>query len=152
VAPSVEDAHPTSVVSCVDDTPASALLVREGVDFARLFDEPLMVVTAAEPVPEPIGHAVARRRFGPDGDAAAFLDSVVAPFRSAGAVGTQVLWDPISAADGVCSSLRDSPAYLVVVGTHARRGVARLVLGSVAADIVRDSPSPVLAVPRHSPG
>jgi nucleotide-binding universal stress UspA family protein len=152
-APWVADAHPTSVVTCVDDTPASALLVREGLDLAELLGEPLVVLTAAEPVPEPIGDAVARRRFGPDGDVAAFLDSVVAPFRGAGAsVGTQVLWDPISAADGVRSFLRERRAALVIVGTHARRGVARLVLGSVAADIVRDSPSPVLAVPRHPAG
>src|SRR5262249_4138757 len=29
---------------------------------------------------------------------------------------------------------------LVVVGTHARRGIARLVLGSVAEKVVRESP------------
>lgn len=35
---------------------------------------------------------------------------------------------------------------LVVIGTHGRRGVERVVLGSVAEKIVRLSPAPVLIV------
>jgi nucleotide-binding universal stress UspA family protein len=35
---------------------------------------------------------------------------------------------------------------LVVVGTQGRRGLARLVLGSIAEKIVRSSPVPVLSV------
>jgi nucleotide-binding universal stress UspA family protein len=38
-------------------------------------------------------------------------------------------------------------ADLVVVGTHGRRGLARLVLGSVAAQVIEDCPTSVLAVP-----
>lgn len=37
-------------------------------------------------------------------------------------------------------------AWLVVVGTHGRGGVARFVLGSVAEKIVRDAPCSVLVV------
>lgn len=37
-------------------------------------------------------------------------------------------------------------ADLIVMGTHGRRGVARLFLGSVAEKIVRHSPVPVLTV------
>lgn len=38
-------------------------------------------------------------------------------------------------------------AELVVVGSHRRRGLARLLLGSVAEDIVACSPVPVVVVP-----
>lgn len=38
------------------------------------------------------------------------------------------------------------PADLVVVGSHGRRGVQRLVLGSVAEAVVRTAPCPVLVV------
>jgi nucleotide-binding universal stress UspA family protein len=40
---------------------------------------------------------------------------------------------------------------LIVLGTHGRRGVARLVLGSVAEQVVRTAPCPVLTVhhPEH---
>jgi nucleotide-binding universal stress UspA family protein len=44
-------------------------------------------------------------------------------------------------------------ADLIVVGTHGRRGVRRLVLGSVAESVVRLAPCPVLVVrpPRELP-
>ena len=38
---------------------------------------------------------------------------------------------------------------LVVVGTHGRKGLSRLLLGSVAARIIATAPCPVLAVPRR---
>jgi nucleotide-binding universal stress UspA family protein len=45
-------------------------------------------------------------------------------------------------------------ADLIVIGTHGRRGVGRLVLGSDAEQVVRLSPVPVLLVrakePRHA--
>ena len=38
-------------------------------------------------------------------------------------------------------------ADLIVVGTHGRRGLARMILGSIADRIVRTSPVPVVVVP-----
>lgn len=44
----------------------------------------------------------------------------------------------------------DLDAELVVVGTHGRRGIRRLLLGSVAEGVVRLAPCPVLVVrPKH---
>lgn len=40
---------------------------------------------------------------------------------------------------------------LIVMGTHGRRGLDRLILGSVTERVVRSSPVPVLAV-RQRPG
>ena len=40
----------------------------------------------------------------------------------------------------------DLEADLVVVGTHSKRGIARLLLGSVAEAVVRLAPCPVLVV------
>ena len=41
---------------------------------------------------------------------------------------------------------KDWPAELIVCGTHGRRGIARLLMGSDAEEIVRQSPVPVLLV------
>jgi nucleotide-binding universal stress UspA family protein len=41
---------------------------------------------------------------------------------------------------------RDWNADLLVVGTHGRRGVSRLLLGSVAEGMVRVAPCPLLLV------
>lgn len=40
----------------------------------------------------------------------------------------------------------DHDADIVVVGSHGRQGLSRMVLGSVAEDIVRRSPVPVTVV------
>lgn len=43
-------------------------------------------------------------------------------------------------------------ADLIVMGTHGRRGVRRMLLGSVAETVVRSAPCPVLTIrsPKHS--
>jgi len=41
-------------------------------------------------------------------------------------------------------------ASIIVLGTHGRRGVSRLVLGSDAEQILRSAPVPVLLVRGHS--
>lgn len=51
---------------------------------------------------------------------------------------------------GVLDAIGDTKADLVVMGTHGRRGVSHVVLGSVAEKVVRLSPVPVLTVrPAH---
>lgn len=50
------------------------------------------------------------------------------------------------AADPIVREARRERADLIVVGTHGRRGVRRVVLGSDAEQIVRASPVPVLLV------
>jgi nucleotide-binding universal stress UspA family protein len=45
----------------------------------------------------------------------------------------------------------DLAADLVVVGTHGRNGINRLLLGSVAEGLVRHAPCPVLAVRPKAP-
>jgi len=48
--------------------------------------------------------------------------------------------------------VRSHRTDLVVVGTHGRSGLRKLVLGSVAEDVFRQSPCPVLTVGPYSPG
>lgn len=42
-------------------------------------------------------------------------------------------------------------ADLIIMGTHGRRGLRRMLLGSVAETVVRSAPCPVLAVPTKHP-
>jgi nucleotide-binding universal stress UspA family protein len=41
---------------------------------------------------------------------------------------------------------KETNADLIVIGTHGRRGVARVLIGSVAERVVRTAPCPVLTV------
>lgn len=47
---------------------------------------------------------------------------------------------------GIIQTAKDDGADLIVVGSHGRSGIARLMLGSVAARVVAESPVPVLVV------
>jgi len=50
------------------------------------------------------------------------------------------------AADPIVRQARKWRADLIVIGTHGRRGVGRLVMGSDAEQVVRTSPCPVMLV------
>jgi len=49
----------------------------------------------------------------------------------------------------ILEAARTLPADLIVMGSHGRSGVSRLVLGSVAERVVRSAPCPVMVVPPH---
>ncbi|MES2377654.1 MAG: universal stress protein [Bacteroidota bacterium] len=53
------------------------------------------------------------------------------------------------AADGIISCSKEFGADMIVIGTHSRTGIDRLLMGSVAEHVVRHSEVPVLVVPFH---
>lgn len=56
------------------------------------------------------------------------------------------------AADSIVAEAKKWRADLIVLGTHGRRGVRRIVLGSDAEEVVRSSPVPVLLVRSRTEG
>lgn len=68
--------------------------------------------------------------------------------QSAGVEADRVLVDSVSGrlAEIVASAAREWNADLIVVGTHGRRGVGRMLLGSGAEQIIRLAPVPVLVI------
>lgn len=66
-------------------------------------------------------------------------------------VTTALLESPAGpAADAIVRQAKKAKADLVVLGTHGRRGVKRVLMGSDAEQVVRNSPVPVMLV--RSPG
>lgn len=49
-----------------------------------------------------------------------------------------------SASCHIVQTAKDEAADLIVVGSHGRTGITRLMLGSVAGKVVAESPLPVL--------
>jgi nucleotide-binding universal stress UspA family protein len=80
----------------------------------------------------------------------AALEKLLAPRRAQVALGEArvVDGDPRDVILGMAGTVH---ADLIVIGSHGRRGLSRLILGSVAEDIVRRAPCPVLAVRLESP-
>jgi nucleotide-binding universal stress UspA family protein len=57
-----------------------------------------------------------------------------------------------SAARAIVTYAHDQGADLIVVGTHGRTGVSRMLMGSVAEAVARLAPCPVLTVPASEVG
>ena len=55
-----------------------------------------------------------------------------------------------STAGAILDAARTHRADLIVMGTHGRRGLARMVMGSVAEEVVRTADCPVLTVSCHN--
>jgi nucleotide-binding universal stress UspA family protein len=51
-------------------------------------------------------------------------------------------------APGICRYAEELGSDTIVIGTHARRGISRLVFGSVAENVLALSDIPVVPVPR----
>lgn len=58
----------------------------------------------------------------------------------------------ISAASAILDYTEETEIDIIVMGTHGRRGLRRLLLGSVAEEVVRLAPCPVLTVPERADG
>ena len=54
--------------------------------------------------------------------------------------------DGVVASEGILSYAREKDMDLVVMGTHGRRGARRLLMGSVAEEVVRQASCPVMTV------
>lgn len=54
--------------------------------------------------------------------------------------------DASAAAEAICTYASKHEIDLAVMGTHGRRGTDRLIFGSVAEEVVREAPCPVLTV------
>ena len=75
----------------------------------------------------------------------AMLEAVPAQTRKGVPVFTRVKAFP-RPWSGIVSFVRDEGIDLIVMGTHARKGIPRFFLGSVAERVIREAPCPVITV------
>lgn len=84
----------------------------------------------------------------------AVMDAALAIARDAGLQAESMTLETSTPLQRVPEAIVDAAiewrADLLVLGTHGRKGVERLLLGSVADGVVRHSPIPVLLMPPHA--
>ena len=87
-------------------------------------------------------------RLSPSSDEIAdLIRSLTEAASKAGArVETDVVIRPLIIGEAILAVAQEIHADLVVMGTHGRTGVKRLVLGSVAEHVTRHAPCPVVTV------
>lgn len=137
----------TTVVVATDFSEPSELALEYARVFARRFGATLRVVHVLE-IPAVVSAEV------PLSDAAALADRAVAEATAELAkvltrlADTSAMGDVLvgHAADSLVQYASDYAADLIVMGTHGRRGLAHLFLGSVAERVIRAAPCPVFTV------
>ncbi len=148
------------IVCAHDLSYASEPALKLALDLARRLGAALTVVPAPEP-PYPRATMLGGDTFSAQelelltgiarrGEAAALrvLQDELRVRNAAGtdAVPVEVIVRQGIPVDIVCRVARELKADLLVVGTHARKGIEQVLLGSVAERLVRTSPCPVLVV------
>ena len=134
-----------------DFSPASSAAFTKALALARDAKAPLTIVHILNPtVMLPIDGYVTPRVYddiqrSAETYARKKLAGLLARARKAGVRAKTVLIEGV-AAERIVAAARRNRADLIVIGTHGRTGLARLMLGSVASRVVATSGCPVLTV------
>jgi nucleotide-binding universal stress UspA family protein len=135
------------ILIATDDSEPAKKAIGEAITLANAFDATLYavyVVETAEPRP-----GVTDSATGSDEDTKAdqALQRVISEAEEHGlegeVVSAVVRGQPASA---ILQHANEQNIDLIVVGTHGRKGIDRLVVGSVAERVIRDSPVPVVTI------
>jgi nucleotide-binding universal stress UspA family protein len=132
----------------LDGSEPSTAVLAEALKFAKASGATLRLVHVCEPLSYvvaegPIDLAAAVRREGER-----LLDEAREKARSAGVPAEAALIDAGDqrVAAAIADAASRSGADLIMMGTHGRRGVEHLMVGSVAEGVIRRATVPVLLV------
>jgi nucleotide-binding universal stress UspA family protein len=143
------------ILVAVDGSEASNAGLRSAIALAAELRSTLVVLHVVDVrLPDPSVEAYVVRSYVDDFESALMaagqklLDGSVAQATSHGVDVEPMLmrWCSGPVADAILQRARASRAELLVLGTHGRRGLRRIVVGSDAEAVVRASPVPVLLV------
>jgi nucleotide-binding universal stress UspA family protein len=149
----------TKILIGVDDSKYAEYAAAYGFDLAHKFDAAVGLVNIVEPAMMPQTGAGADPFLGVQTNGAEQLElmdiqktqaeSTVERFikQFAGDMQVSHFTNYGSTSDGILQCTAEFGADLIVLGTHSRSGLDRLLMGSVAEDVVRHSEVPVLVVP-----
>lgn len=97
-------------------------------------------------IPPPLGHEQVEAHNAPEryyADARQALQQIQSPHDN---VRVEHRLEEGDAAKVIIEVAETTPSSMIVMGTHGRTGIGRLVLGSVAEQVLRKAPCPVLTV------
>jgi nucleotide-binding universal stress UspA family protein len=134
--------------------------VERGLALAKAFGAKVTIITATEQLP---AYASADGvAWGPDAaladfdnyqdaSAKAVLSTAKQKADAAGVAAETVHAPRARAAEAIVETAKSHGCDLIVMASHGRRGVRRLILGSQTAEVLAQSPVPVLVIPPEAP-
>ena len=133
------------ILLATDLSPASEGATREALDLARDLRARLLIVSVIDPTARTIPGSRVERI---DQQRAVRLDSaqaVVARGREEGVEASFLVWEG-EPGPSIVEAAASEQVDMIVVGSHGRGAMGRLLIGSVSDHVVRHAPCPVLVV------
>lgn len=139
---------PRKILVPLDGSPLAESALADAVDIAVRHGAALVLLRAAYatalPAVDPVDAQVAVVR-----EAEAYLADVAARARAAGVKDVETSVWYAAAADAIVEAVRMRDVDLIVMSTHGRTGLNRLMLGSVAECVLRSTNIPILMLRAH---
>lgn len=136
---------PTNILVATDFGPCSEQAFADAFELAVRLDVKVNVIHAFALPGLPDGGLAARAIDEAQREAEARMSEFLRAHNTSGHLG-EVLVRMGDPAQTILLAAEQLNAELVVVGTHGRKGLSRILLGSVAETVVRDAHCPVLVV------
>ncbi len=143
VARDSDSPDPSRMVVAVDAPGTATAITPAAAELASSSALAVCVVEVVAPPPIPLASDGETLGWPGDGDSA---EAAVTALAQLGVAAERKILRQVDPARSIVEFARDLPASIVVVGTHARRGLARVALGSVAMGVVHGCSCPVLVV------
>ena len=141
----------THILVPVDGSPTAAVAVNKAAALAKVFNSQVTAVYVIDPYPftgvgADFAYGQAQYLTAATTEAHTALDAVKTLMEQAGVAVEIVVGEGHSVHNGIMEAAKATGADLIVMGSHGRKGLEKLVLGSVARRVLADSLIPVLVV------
>lgn len=135
----------------VDGSPTSMMAVSKAAGLAKAFGSAVTILYVIDPYPftgvgADFAYGQAQYLSAATAEANAALDTAKKAMQEAGIEANTVVGEGHAAQEGISRALESTGADLIVMGSHGRRGIERLVLGSVTQRVLGAVHVPVLVV------
>jgi nucleotide-binding universal stress UspA family protein len=144
--------RPRVILHPTDFSEFSAYAFRIAVDLARQNDAALLVLHVAETLgPENVTYGEVATHLEPENYHKRLFDDLRQAVPAPEGVPVHYVLAGGDPAQEIERVAREHACDLIVMGTHGRTGLTRLFMGSIAEEVVRLAPCPVLVAKWHQP-
>ncbi len=135
------------ILLATDQSEFSEGSIRESIKFASKCSSRIYALMTLEtnPESETIGSSVFEKE---EEEAQAYLGSLKARAKEAGVACEAALHEADDAAAVIVAEAAEKKVDMIIMGRRGRRGVAKALMGEVAAKVIAHAPCKVLVVPR----
>lgn len=135
----------------VDGSPTAALAIDKAVALAKAFGSTVTAIYVIDPYPftgvgTDYAYGQAQYLTAATAEANEAIKGAKQAFEAAGIAVKTALVEGHAVYKGILETAESGGADLIVLGSHGRRGIEKLVLGSVAQRVVSRAHVPVLVV------